>query len=198
MARRSASFFCRLCCSSSIRRAAVGTKGPLSSPPSSGPSRPTQPLRPTHCRCQQAVPTPRCILASSAAPDPLHAASACAQRMGSSRLTAGPPSLSPTDGHSLPRRPPCTCLAAETWVPTPQDKRCTSVPSSPKPSEPQPSMPLNRWPLHQPPVHPLLSIPQRTRWPSHRHPVPASSTFNLSAFLHPAARYPSSRQISSN
>lgn len=44
------------------------------------------------------------------------------RRMGSSRLTAGRPSLSPTDGYSLPRWPPCTCPAAETWVPSPQDR----------------------------------------------------------------------------
>lgn len=90
MARKSASFFCRLSCSSSIRRAAGGTRRPLSSMPSSGLPSPVRPLSPAHCCHQQVAPAPQCTRASAAAPNQPHAASACGQGTGSSSNYSNP------------------------------------------------------------------------------------------------------------
>lgn len=94
MARKSASFFCRLSCSSSIRRAAGGTRWPFSSMPSSGLPSHVRLLSPAHCCHQQVAPAPRCTRASAAAPNRPHAASACGQGTGGS-----------SGNHSIPSWP---------------------------------------------------------------------------------------------
>lgn len=110
MARKSASFFCRLCCSSSIRRAAGGgTRWPLSSVPSLGLPAPSRPPSPTHCCYRQGALAPRCTRASAAAPDLPHAASACGQGTGSSRLSSGPISFLLVVATAFPASQKCPC-----------------------------------------------------------------------------------------
>lgn len=123
MARKSASFFCRLCCSSSMRWAAGGTRWPLSSLPDSRLPHPSGHARsPAHCCRPRGAPAPQYIRASAAAPGPPRAASACSQETGGGRLTSWP-TFSPSQ-----QRPPPSRLARS--VPA-QLQRPLACPSSP-------------------------------------------------------------------
>lgn len=117
---------------------------------------------------------------------------------GQLRADRWAPSLPPSAGHSPPSWPTYTCPAAEICGPDLQDR--SGIPWSHRL--------LSHWGHNLPlsssadpwtsPLCPLLSMPQPTHWYGHLPPLPASSTLNLSSFLHPAARDLSSMRISSN
>lgn len=189
MARKSPSFFCRLCWSSSIRRAAGGTRWALSSVLSLGapPTHPGRWAAPPHCCCRRGAPVPRGTRASAAAPDLLHAASAC--RWGARGSLSSRPFL---------------CFPEVFLLTSPPDSKPGGYMSQHhhlfSHQSHNPPWPLSGGPWTRPPspICPLLSIPQPTCWSRHHHPLPAFYSQLLSSILHPAARDLSRMQISSN